>query len=218
MASFEEVADSDISAQVPALISDAFNRLEEAAFVTGTGSGQPFGAHHPRYGRRLNRPGERGQRGQRILAAIQPAGPVPGLRPGRSPTGGSAPTPPRRPRFASTTTPDDGYPVKQGWWSVASWRGCRWGGLSPSTGSGSITCIGLARGGRCARSAAGGARVTPGKGPSLGRANIWPDYRFVDAVRLPSGAGGVRGRRGWAHGGVLQRGAGLPVGVVPAAP
>ena len=44
MASFEEVADSDISAQVPALISDAFNRLEEAAFVTGTGSGQPFGA------------------------------------------------------------------------------------------------------------------------------------------------------------------------------
>jgi HK97 family phage major capsid protein len=44
MASFEEVADSDISAQVPALIADAFDRLEEAAFVTGTGSGQPFGA------------------------------------------------------------------------------------------------------------------------------------------------------------------------------
>jgi HK97 family phage major capsid protein len=44
MASFEEVADSDISAQVPAPIGDAFERLEEAAFVTGTGSGQPFGA------------------------------------------------------------------------------------------------------------------------------------------------------------------------------
>jgi HK97 family phage major capsid protein len=44
MGSFEETADSDLSAQVPALISDAFNRLEEAAFVTGTGSGQPFGA------------------------------------------------------------------------------------------------------------------------------------------------------------------------------
>jgi hypothetical protein len=35
-------------------------------------------------------------------------------------------------------------------------------------------------------------------------------------VRLPSGAGRVRGRRGRAYGGVLQRGAGLPVGVVPA--
>ena len=44
MGSFEETADSDLSAQVPALISDAFNRLEEAAFVTATGSGQPFGA------------------------------------------------------------------------------------------------------------------------------------------------------------------------------
>jgi HK97 family phage major capsid protein len=44
MASFEETADSDISAQVPTLIADAFDRLEEAAFVTGTGSGQPFGA------------------------------------------------------------------------------------------------------------------------------------------------------------------------------
>jgi HK97 family phage major capsid protein len=44
MGSFEETADSDLSAQVPALISDAFNRLEEAAFVTGSGSGQPFGA------------------------------------------------------------------------------------------------------------------------------------------------------------------------------
>jgi HK97 family phage major capsid protein len=44
MASFEEVADSDISNQVPALIDDAFNRLEEAAFTTGSGSGQPFGA------------------------------------------------------------------------------------------------------------------------------------------------------------------------------
>jgi HK97 family phage major capsid protein len=44
MAPFEEVADSDIAHQVPALIDDAFNRLEEAAFVTGIGSGQPFGA------------------------------------------------------------------------------------------------------------------------------------------------------------------------------
>jgi HK97 family phage major capsid protein len=44
MASFEEVGDSTIAQQVPALIADAFNRLEEAAFVTGTGSGQPFGS------------------------------------------------------------------------------------------------------------------------------------------------------------------------------
>ena len=44
MASFEEVADSDISNQVPALIADAFDRLEEIAFTTGSGSGQPFGA------------------------------------------------------------------------------------------------------------------------------------------------------------------------------
>jgi HK97 family phage major capsid protein len=44
MASFEEVADSDISNQVPALIADAFDRLEEAAFTTGSGAGQPFGA------------------------------------------------------------------------------------------------------------------------------------------------------------------------------
>jgi HK97 family phage major capsid protein len=44
MASFEEIADSDISNQVPALIADAFDRLEEIAFTTGSGSGQPFGA------------------------------------------------------------------------------------------------------------------------------------------------------------------------------
>jgi hypothetical protein len=34
-------------------------------------------------------------------------------------------------------------------------------------------------------------------------------------VRLPGGAGRVWGRRGRPYGGVLQRGAGLPVGVVP---
>lgn len=43
MASFEEVADSDISNQVPALIADAFDRLEEIAFTTGSGSGQRSG-------------------------------------------------------------------------------------------------------------------------------------------------------------------------------
>jgi HK97 family phage major capsid protein len=38
MASFEETQDSDIGSQVPALIADAFDRLEEISFVTGAGT------------------------------------------------------------------------------------------------------------------------------------------------------------------------------------
>jgi HK97 family phage major capsid protein len=45
MASFEQTADSDIASQVPALIADAFDRLEEVSFVTGSGTAAtgPFG-------------------------------------------------------------------------------------------------------------------------------------------------------------------------------
>jgi HK97 family phage major capsid protein len=41
--SYEQIGDTNISIQVPALIADAFNRLEETAFATGTGTGQPAG-------------------------------------------------------------------------------------------------------------------------------------------------------------------------------
>jgi HK97 family phage major capsid protein len=41
--SLEIIGDTTLDAQVPALISDARNRLEITAFTTGTGSGQPFG-------------------------------------------------------------------------------------------------------------------------------------------------------------------------------
>jgi HK97 family phage major capsid protein len=44
MASFEEVADTAIATQVPALLQDGFDRLEEAAFTTGNGTTQPAGA------------------------------------------------------------------------------------------------------------------------------------------------------------------------------
>jgi HK97 family phage major capsid protein len=41
--SFEVLQDTQLGAQVPALIADAKDRLEVVAFTTGTGSGQPFG-------------------------------------------------------------------------------------------------------------------------------------------------------------------------------
>jgi HK97 family phage major capsid protein len=45
MASYELEGDQpELARQIPALIADARERLEEAAFVTGTGSGQPTGA------------------------------------------------------------------------------------------------------------------------------------------------------------------------------
>jgi HK97 family phage major capsid protein len=44
MASFEEVADTAIATQVPALLQDGFDRLEEAAFTTGNGTTAPAGA------------------------------------------------------------------------------------------------------------------------------------------------------------------------------
>ena len=44
MASFEEVADTAIATQVPALLQDGFDRLEEAAFSTGGGTTVPWGA------------------------------------------------------------------------------------------------------------------------------------------------------------------------------
>lgn len=42
--SYEVLEDSDISTALPTLLNDAKDRLEEAAFATGTGSGQPYGA------------------------------------------------------------------------------------------------------------------------------------------------------------------------------
>ena len=42
--SFEVEGDSDIASQLPMLLSDAKDRLEEAAFAVGTGTGQPFGS------------------------------------------------------------------------------------------------------------------------------------------------------------------------------
>lgn len=41
--SYEVLADSDFATQLPALLDDAKNRLEEAAFATGSGTGQPKG-------------------------------------------------------------------------------------------------------------------------------------------------------------------------------
>lgn len=41
--SYEFVEDSDFASQLPSLLADAKDRLEEAAFTTGTGSGQPKG-------------------------------------------------------------------------------------------------------------------------------------------------------------------------------
>jgi HK97 family phage major capsid protein len=41
--SFEVLSDSDFAQQLPELLADAKDRLEETAFAVGTGSGQPFG-------------------------------------------------------------------------------------------------------------------------------------------------------------------------------
>lgn len=41
--SYEVLGDSDIAQQLPELLGDAKDRLEESAFATGTGSGQPYG-------------------------------------------------------------------------------------------------------------------------------------------------------------------------------
>lgn len=41
--SFEVLGDSDFAAQLPELLADAKDRIEEAAFAVGTGSGQPWG-------------------------------------------------------------------------------------------------------------------------------------------------------------------------------
>jgi HK97 family phage major capsid protein len=41
--SYEILEDSDFETELPALLADAKDRLEEAAFATGTGSGQPKG-------------------------------------------------------------------------------------------------------------------------------------------------------------------------------
>lgn len=42
--SYEVLEDSDIASSLPMLLADAKDRLEEAAFATGTGTGQPWGA------------------------------------------------------------------------------------------------------------------------------------------------------------------------------
>jgi HK97 family phage major capsid protein len=42
--SYEVLEDSDFASQLPGLLGDAKDRLEETAFAVGTGSGQPFGA------------------------------------------------------------------------------------------------------------------------------------------------------------------------------
>jgi HK97 family phage major capsid protein len=41
--SFEVLSDSDFAQQLPDLLADAKDRIEETAFAVGTGSGQPFG-------------------------------------------------------------------------------------------------------------------------------------------------------------------------------
>jgi HK97 family phage major capsid protein len=41
--SFEVIGDSDVAQQLPELLADAKDRLEESAFAVGTGSGMPFG-------------------------------------------------------------------------------------------------------------------------------------------------------------------------------
>lgn len=43
LGSFEVFEDTNLANSIPALIQDAKDRLEDAAFATGTGSGQPFG-------------------------------------------------------------------------------------------------------------------------------------------------------------------------------
>jgi HK97 family phage major capsid protein len=42
--SYEVLDDSDFAEQLPMILADAKDRLEETAFATGSGSGQPFGA------------------------------------------------------------------------------------------------------------------------------------------------------------------------------
>jgi len=67
--------------------------------------------------------------------------------------------------------------------------------------------------------AATGLVVLPGAVLERARVGTGPDHRVVGAVRLPARAGGAGANRwgpGGAHGGVLQRGARLPAGVVPA--
>jgi HK97 family phage major capsid protein len=41
--SYEVLGDSDIAQQLPELLADAKDRIEESAFAVGTGSGQPYG-------------------------------------------------------------------------------------------------------------------------------------------------------------------------------
>jgi HK97 family phage major capsid protein len=41
--SFEVLSDADFAAQLPDLLADAKDRIEETAFAVGTGSGQPYG-------------------------------------------------------------------------------------------------------------------------------------------------------------------------------
>jgi HK97 family phage major capsid protein len=41
--SYEVLGDSDLAQELPTLLTDAKDRLEEAAFAIGTGSGQPYG-------------------------------------------------------------------------------------------------------------------------------------------------------------------------------
>jgi HK97 family phage major capsid protein len=41
--SFEVLSDSDFAAQLPDLLADAKDRIEETAFAVGTGTGQPYG-------------------------------------------------------------------------------------------------------------------------------------------------------------------------------
>jgi hypothetical protein len=69
--------------------------------------------------------------------------------------------------------------------------------------------------------AAAGLVVLPRALPERARVGTGPDHRVLGAVRLPARPGRQGADRRWpgrAHGGVLQRCAGLPVGVVPAAP
>jgi hypothetical protein len=62
-----------------------------------------------------------------------------------------------------------------------------------------------------------GGRGTTRSAARTGTNGARQDHRLVDAVRLSPSAGVRRARARGASGGVLQRGAGLPVGVVPAA-
>jgi len=47
--SFEVLSDSDFGQQLPDLLADAKDRIEETAFAVGTGTGQPKGHHHRRH-------------------------------------------------------------------------------------------------------------------------------------------------------------------------